>query len=153
MAAAVPARAASSSDLRRVERVAAGRVDQHRRGIRPPRQGAAERDRVAGDDQVDAQQPGEGGQLLRGAGALAVGGDHHRQRAGQHQAGGEPGHGQRLAGAGRAGQQQRRGVGGERQAVERQGGGERGGQRAGLQGGMQARRARRGIAARRARGR
>ena len=36
---------------------------------------------MAGDDQADPEQPGEGGELLDRAGTLAVGGDHHRQDA------------------------------------------------------------------------
>ena len=91
-----------------VERVAARRIDQHRRAVLAAGQGAAEGDRMAGDDQADAEQPGEGGKLLGGAGTLAVRGDHHRRDAGHHQAGRQTGNGQCLAGARRADQQQRR---------------------------------------------
>ena len=91
-----------------VERIAPRRIDQHRHAVLATGQGAAEGDRMAGDDQADAEQPGEGGELLGGAGTLAVGGDHHRSDASHHQACGQTGDGQCLAGAWRTDQQQRR---------------------------------------------
>jgi hypothetical protein len=63
---------------------------------------------MAGDQQRNAKQPGEGGELLGGAGALAVGGDDHRLGALHHQTGRQTHRGQGLSRAGRAGQHDRR---------------------------------------------
>ena len=116
-APAVAASAVSSSICAESNAIAARRIDQHRRAVLATGQGAAEGDRMAGDDQADAKQPGERGKLLGRAGTLAVGGDHHRGDAGHHQPGCQPGDGQCLAGARRPDQQQR--LLAQRQAAER----------------------------------
>ncbi len=61
--------------LRRVEGVGAGSVDQHGDTVLPAGQRARKRHGVAGDDERQPQQAREGGQLLGGAGASAIGGD------------------------------------------------------------------------------
>ena len=105
---AVAASAVSSSIWAASKAIATRRIDQHRRAVLATGQGTAEGHRMTGDDQADAEQSGVGGQLFRGAGPLAVGGDHHRSNASHHQAGGQTGNGQCLAGARRPDQQQRR---------------------------------------------
>ena len=57
---------------------------------------------------------------MYGAGAPAVGGNDEGAEAGQHEARGQAGGCESLAGAGRPGEQQRRGSGAERQVAEPQ---------------------------------
>ncbi len=104
--------------LARIEWVVARRVDQDRNRVLPLGQCPAECDRMAGDDQADPKQFGEGGELFGGAGTLAIGGDHHRGHAGHHQPGRQSDDGQGLASARRSDQQQRPLAGVQRQRGE-----------------------------------
>jgi len=116
--------------LLRQERIGAGQIDQHRDRLQPAGDGAGKADRMRGDDEVEAEQAGEGRQLFGGAGAAAVRRHHQRRDAGHHQPRRQPRHRQRLARTGRPGEQQRLGPALLRQFLEGEVGGERAGQRA-----------------------
>ena len=64
--------------------------------------GAGDLPRRDGGGKREVEDPGEGGELFRGAGAGGIGGDHGGRLAGHHQPRGELGAGERLAGARRA---------------------------------------------------
>ena len=108
--AARPGQREQRRGLRRIEGVAARGVDQHGLPLATPRHRRRERRRVGRGDQRRVEHAGEGGELLGRAGALVIGGDHQGRGAAagaEHGAGRELGAGQALAGAERAGQQQR----------------------------------------------